>query len=304
MIIVPEIKENIDIYEEILSNLCQLFIELGVSDNPLKIYETFHYMYRNGYLSMTKYSDQIPACYINLELNGYIPMDTTGTLLFANYGVCRHTSDFLSHLYTRLGYDNSQLFTYHPDVRISIRNCGVEFLTNKTAQEYIDIFLADFDLFQRQERHLVRNFGDISITLDYYPSDLICGHILNNHTMNIVKSNVQRRVHIVDTRYHSLGEQISKKRVRLNHCGLTHIDFIQTAVDFHTYYGTNYHHGLELVKEKTEIGKDVLSSILYQDFCKKFIERYVEFKRQNQKNYMRVANNYQKLLTRVNKKGS
>lgn len=298
MIVVPEVKENIDIYEEILSNLCQLFIELGVSDNPLKIYETFHYMYRNGYLSMGEYSDKIPSAYINLELNGFIPMDITGSFLFANYGVCRHTSDFLSHLYFGLGYDNSQIFSYHPDLRISVRNCGIEFLTNKAAQEYIDASLTDFDLFAKEERHLTRNFGDCSVTLDYYPPNLI-----SNHTMNIVKDKDNRSVHIVDTRYHCIGESISKKRIRFNDCGLTHIDFVQTAVDFHTYYGTDYHHGLELVKQKTEIDKDVLSSILYRDFCKKFIERYREFKKQNQKNYMRVANNYQKLITRVQKKG-
>ena len=52
MLITPEVKENIDIYEEILFQLCKLFIELGVSNNPLKIYETFRYMYQNGYLSI------------------------------------------------------------------------------------------------------------------------------------------------------------------------------------------------------------------------------------------------------------
>ena len=299
MLITPEVKENIDIYEEILFQLCKLFIELGVSNNPLKIYETFRYMYQNGYLSIEEYSNQIPSMYKDLEGNGFIPMDATGTFLFTNYGVCRHTSDFLSHIYSGLGYDNSQLFTYHPDIRIRIKNCGTEFLTNKDAQEYIDFSLSDFNYFEREERHIARHLGDISIMVDYFPSPPICGHILSNHTMNIVRNKDERRVHIVDTRYHSVGERISKKRVRLNNCGLTHVNYVQTNVRFHTYYGTDYRHGLELLKEKTEIDKDVLSSILYRDFCKKFIEKYKEFKRQNQKGYMQVTNNYQKLLKRI-----
>ncbi len=280
MLIAPEVKENIDIYEEILFQLCKLFIELGVSNNPLKIYETFRYMYQNGYLSIEEYSDQIPSTY-------------------KDYGVCRHTSDFLSHIYSNLGYDNSQLFTYHPDIRIRIKNCGTEFLTNKDAQEYIDFSLSDFNYFEREERHIARHLGDISIMVDYFPSPPICGHILSNHTMNIVKNKDERRVHIVDTRYHSVGERISKKRIRLNNCGLTHVDYVQIGVRFHTYYGTDYRQGLELLKEKTEIDKDVLSSILYRDFCQKFIEKYKEFKRQNQKGYMQVTNNYQKLLKRM-----
>lgn len=299
MLITPEVKENIDIYEEILFHLCKLFIELGVSDNPLKIYETFRYMYQKGYLSIEEYSDQIPSMYTNLELHGFIPMDATGTFLFTNYGVCRHTSDFLTHIYSGLGYDNSQLFTYHPDIRIRIKNCGTGFLTNKDAQEYIDISLTNFDCFEREEKHIARHLGDISVTVDYYPSPPICGHILTNHTMNIVKNKKENRVHIVDTRYHCVGERISKKKVRLNNCGLTHVDYVQTGVRFHTYYGTDYRHGLKLLKENTEIDRDVLSSILYRDFCQKFIAKYEEFKGQHQKYYIETANNYQKLIKRV-----
>ncbi len=289
MVITWEVKENIDIYEEVLSNMSQLFIELGVSDNPLKIYETFLYMYQNGYLSMGEYSDQFPSSYKNLEENGFIPMDITGSFLFTNYGLCRHTSDFLSHLYFGLGYDNSQIFTYHPDLRIQVNNIGPNFLTNKEAQEYIDTSLIDFPYFEKQERHIARTLGYISITIYYYPPDCI-----QNHTMNIVKG--KNRVHIVDTRYHCVGERISKKRLRLSNCGLTHIDFVKTEVNFHTYYGTNYHHGLDLLEENTDIDKDILSSILYKDFCQKFLAKYEEFKRKNLKNYMTVTNNYQKLI--------
>lgn len=98
-----KIREAIHIYENVIQNLCELFIKLGIHKNPIKIYETFIYMYTNGFLSSNgAYSDILPQNVINLELNGSIPMDITGIVLLYDYGVCRHTSDFLSHIYETL----------------------------------------------------------------------------------------------------------------------------------------------------------------------------------------------------------
>ena len=46
-----EVKEIVKIYEDIVNELCDLFITMGVSNNPVAIYETFRYMYTNNYLS-------------------------------------------------------------------------------------------------------------------------------------------------------------------------------------------------------------------------------------------------------------
>lgn len=94
-----EIKRNIEIYEEVILKLCQLFKKIGISEKPIKVYEVFRYMCLNGYLSSGKFSDSMPESFINLELGGYISMDVTGSVVMANYGVCRHTTDFLSHIY-------------------------------------------------------------------------------------------------------------------------------------------------------------------------------------------------------------
>lgn len=94
----PEIRETVKIYD-----LCELFIKLDIHKDPIKIYETFLYMYTNGFLSSNRtYSDVLPQNVINLELNGYIPLNIIGIILLYGYGVCRHTSDFLLHIYPNI----------------------------------------------------------------------------------------------------------------------------------------------------------------------------------------------------------
>lgn len=109
------IREAIKIYENIIQNLCELFIKLDIHKKPIKIYETFIYMYTNGFLSSNgAYSDVLPQNIITLELDGYISMDITGIVLLCGYGVCRHTSDFLAHIYETLRCEGSQLLLIAP----------------------------------------------------------------------------------------------------------------------------------------------------------------------------------------------
>lgn len=297
MLEIPEVKDNIKIYEEVIDKLSQLFIKLGISKDPVKIYETFRYMYINGYLSSNgRYSDIIPLEMINLELDGFIKMDVTGMFLLYGYGVCRHTSDFLRHIYSTLGFDSSQLFTYHPSLQIIVENKSKKFLTNLEAQKYIDDALYGFDLFSKEEVHFTKNFENIVVHVNYLPEK---GISLNNHTMNIVRDN-DGLVHILDTRYHSVGERIDEDRIRLSYQGLIHIDFIQKKdLSFHTVYGTNYYKGLVLLDGNTDIDKDVLRSIVSGESCKEHISDYEEFLKMNLKSYNRVSDNIKRLAKRL-----
>lgn len=157
------IREAIKIYENIIQNLCELFIKLDIHKKPIKIYETFIYMYTNGFLSSNgAYSDIIPQNIINLELDGYIPIDITGIVLLCGYGVCRHTSDFLAHIYETLRYEGSQLFTYHPILEIYVDNYSKKFLLNSELQKYIDEATNNLDLFSKEEAHFTKTFGNSS----------------------------------------------------------------------------------------------------------------------------------------------
>lgn len=291
----PEIRETVKIYENVIQNLCELFIKLDIHKDPIKIYETFIYMYTNGFLSNNgTYSDILPQNVINLELNGYIPIDIEGIILLYGYGVCRHTSDFLSHIYQTLGYEGSQLFTYHPSLNIHVDNYSKKFLLNSEAQKYIDEVTINLDLFSREEFHFTKTFGNIVVRVDYLPEQ----QFLLNHTMNIVLDK-NGLLHILDTRYHCIGEKTNDNSIRLNYQGLTHTDFIQRDLFFHTYYGTNYFRGLGLLEHETNIGIDMLTSVLCGESCKENIIAYEEFQLKNQINYNRITDNINRLVKKL-----
>lgn len=291
----PEFRENIQIYEEVVQRICELFIKLNVHEDPVKIYENFIYMYKNGFLSNNGiYSNILSEKCKKIEGVGYIPIDISGIILLYGYGVCRHTTDFLSHIYQNLGYDSSQLFTYHPSLRIQVDNQSEKFLFNSEVQKYADEAIIDLDLFAKEEFHFTKVFGKIIVRVDYLPLEVS----LINHTMNIVldKSGLS---HILDTNSHCVGERIDIDRLRLNDRGLTHTEFIQRSPSFSTYYGTNYSRGLELLEYATNIGVDVLTSFLCSESCKEYRKYYEEFQLKNQKNYERIANNINRLAKKL-----
>ncbi len=289
-----EIKRNIEIYEEVILKLCQLFKKMGISDKPIKIYESFRYMCFNGYLSSGNFSDSLPESFINIELGGWIPMDVTGSVVLANYGVCRHTTDFLSHIYSGLNYESSQLFLYDPDARVTVDNYGKGFLTNYHAQKYIDEAMKELDLFGKEKVSITRKYGDVVVSIDYYPTATI-----PNHTVNIVKKREEDRIYILDTRYHRIGEVIDEKSIILNDLGLTHIAFVDQNPFYYIYYDTDYNEGLRLLNNfDTQMDKDVLDSILCRERCKDYEDEFKAFKEENQRVFDLASDNFKRMIKR------
>lgn len=130
--------------------------------------------------------------------------------------------------------------------------------------------------------------------VDYLPEI----YSLTNHTMNIVLENT-KRAHILDTRYHCIGEKIDNRSIKLNYKGLTHTDFIQREFAFHTYYETNYFEGLNLLEFETHMGIDIITSALYGASCNEHIEYFKQFQLENQKNYNKVVDNLNILEKRI-----
>jgi len=65
------------------------------------------------------------------------------------------------------------------------------------------------------------------------------------------------------------------------------------------YYGTNYFRGLGLLKHETNIGRDMLTSVLCEESCKENIRDYEEFQLKNQKNYNRITDNINRLVKKL-----
>lgn len=286
-----EVKEMVDIYEEVIKNLCQLYQNIGIAERPIELYETFRYMYLNGYLSCDKYSEIIPDSLIELEQ--YIPMDIVGMMVMANYGVCRHTTDFLVHIYEYLDYISSQLFLYLP--KIKIYNKKNSELWNDYIQQCIDDTMQKLDLFGKEKAQIVKKYNNVRIAIDYSP----CKFRIN-HTVNIVKKKQENRVYILDTRKHAIGDIIDEKQIILKSLdsGFSSTAFVESFI-FNTYYHTDYEKGLRLLNTyDTQTAIDFLDAILYQQKLEKFEDEYKEFKLNNQKKFALVADNFQKMIKR------
>lgn len=140
-------------------------------------------MYLNNFLSCGSFSDDISIDFINLERRDYLPMDIVGCMILANYGVCRHTSDLLSHIYDYFHYDNAILIIYQSNLDIEVINNGNQFLTNRHIQEYVEQALDGFDLFSQEQIHDSKEYGEIEVKINFLPSA-----DKKNHAVNIVKS--------------------------------------------------------------------------------------------------------------------
>lgn len=295
-----EIEENIEIYEDVIENLCKLYENIGIAEDPVKVYEYFRYMYLNGYLSNTKFSEDIPNEIINLEMEAYIPFDITGSIIMMGYGTSRHTSDFLFHIYNYLNYDSSVLLTYIPNLHNIVFNKTSKPLTNSRAQEYIDDAIKGLDLYSKEEKHFTKKYDGINVEVNYLPPNCI-----PNHAVNIVKNKEENRIHILDTIHHFICEKIDEEHVKIDDSGFTYTyfvrqDFIQKPYVFNTYYGTNYYKGLYLLnKYDTASSVDITNSMLYEKSCYNYINEYKIFKKNNKEKYQTVTDNFKKMIKRV-----
>lgn len=282
-----KIIENIQIYEDVISDLCKLYENMGISENIVKVFEYFRYMYMNGYLSSKDFQDGITDSFINLE--NYIPMDVCGLLVMAGVGVCRHTTDFLDHIYNNLKYISSRLFVYYPDTRVTIENREQDFLTNYHAQKLIDEVLKEIDLFGQEKQVVSRDFDGVLVKIEYLPSKTV-----PNHVVNIVEDSKAKRSYILDTRYHAVGEIVDEKKIILNNLGLKSSAYPEQHPNslYHTYYNTDYEQGIWILNGyDTIVDQDVMCSILYRDSAAKFESEYKNFKKRNQDRFNTVANN-------------
>lgn len=299
MVGIPEIDENVQIYEEVVRNLCVLYKELGIDSDPVNVWETFIFMYKNGFLSdCKKFLNTIPKVYVDFEYE-YNWMDVEGIMLLAGCGVCRNIADFLTHIYQNLGYFSSQLFTYSPELKMRV--ICEKLMINSEIQKYIDEVLIDLDLFAKERFHLKKNFGNVIVYVDYFPSDAL---FLLNHTINIVLDR-DNLVHIIDAQANSVGEKIDDNTVKLNNVvcwGYSQKNFIQDNVKFNTYYDNDfqYYRGISLFNEdKADVMRDTLESIRLGANAGKNICRYEEFYLENKKYYSEVTKNINRLVKKL-----
>lgn len=289
-----EIAENISIYESVIYDLSTLFTKIGISDNPIKIFEHFEYLINNGFLSPNPLNENVPEYLIEIENNGYLTMDTCGSLIFTNYGVCRNTTDFLSHIYQTLQYDSSQLFSYNTNLEIDL------YLPSRPIDEqeltsYIIEATKRLDFSIPLTQIVEKNFGDVKVVVAYNYS-----YKQPHHTTNIVKDKKQKRIHIIDTRYHRFGEKRKDNSILFQSNKASHIHIISDQLHFKTYYTNHYQHGLKLFKKyPTNVKEDEDEAKLYEQTCREYHALYNEFHKAHIHLYEKANDNFITLAKKI-----
>lgn len=286
------IIENNKIYKEIINNIADLFKKIGIDNDPVKIYETFIYMYRNGYLSVKKnFDDETKKSFNELESEDLIAINKVGILIFLGAAVCRHKANFLNLIYQNLGYDSSQIYTYHPRLNIQY-NFKNKLLTGYELQPYIEDASKEIDLFGDEYKNIVKKYGDLILYLEYKPLKK-SNFARINHTMNIVldKNNT---VHILDSSFHAIGEKVDNDVIQFDSFGFIHKDFIKKEVN-----DINTKNSLELLKYKANRISDIINSVTYSEICKDYTSEYEDFYQGNKKNYEKISKNVLRLVRKI-----
>lgn len=261
------IKENKEIYKDIIKSLAKLCENIEISENPFDIFNTFNYMCLNGYLSFDKnYSFNITKGIFKLDDLGYIPIDFEGMVLLSGYGVCRHTTDFLRHLFCKLGYNSSQIFVYNPLLKINVINPRIDF-TKEDLNKYLDNIYKNINLFSKRKEKYLLNYNKATVEVIYLPSDAMV-----NHTMNIIKDKSSLKIHIFDTTYQAIGKKLKNNCIKLISKNYYHLNYVEKIEIENKYCKTNYDKGLSLYKRyntendyESKLDKDLLK-IVSEDF--------------------------------------
>ena len=162
-------------------------------------------------------------------------------------------------------------------------------MTNYHAQKLIDELVKEVDLFAKKKQFVSRNFDDVLVTIEYFPTT-----ILPNHVINIVRSEDENRCYLLDTRFHAIGDIINDDQIILNDLGLTNIAYVEQHPRYFSFYQTDYELGLRMLNSSnTNVDKDIINSIIYRESATSFLEEYKRFKIRNQERFNTVANNLQ-----------
>lgn len=284
------IDENIKIYEEVIVDYAKFLSSLGVNDDPIKVYEIYRYMIFNKYLSSGSVGSYLPKKVLSID-EKFLKIDNCGCLVLASFATCRHLTDFLRHIYEKLGYVSSQLFVYHPRVSADVYP-KIGTLTRVDAQKYVDEAEKDLDVFSDEDITYTKIIGDVKVVVRYK-------HDPNkpNHTVNILKRTHEERVYILDAMENCLGDIIDENEILMHDQGFTYKYYVYHDVPFTTYYGTNFDIGEYLLNEyDTNIEDDMRKSIEARKLAKELTDEFKEFKIIHQDAYDTVKNNFKRLI--------
>ena len=296
------LKEIANLYDDVINNVCELYTKIGINNDLLKIFETYIYMRENGYLSNNlSISPIIPKEFEKAEEN-YIPIDLCGCYILQGYNLCRHSTDFLCHIYHNLGFDSNELFVYHPNLTFVINNYRKNELNSEEIQHFVNASIKDFNYFSRSEHHFTKCFDGIEIKVNYEPPRAGVSSFAN-HSLNIVRDTKTNKSYILDSFYNRIGNRVFYSN-ELHMHDLIKIYFLEFALkdccdifSLTSYYHINYFDGYNMLLNNEFNGKNEIDRlIMLKEEVKEYDRLFKRFWKSNKKTYSKASAKMKKLI--------
>jgi hypothetical protein len=286
------------LYNEVIDKASNLYIKIGIDKDILAIYLFYLTMMEKGYFSENLcVTSIIPDDYIKLEDRSRLPLDLCGSYIMNGYSQCRHTTDFLSHIYRNLGFDSSQLFVYRPKIKYNV--ITKHYISSDEINYYMSEAIKDFNVYSREEHHFIKEIDIAKVQIDFEPQ---LTKTFPNHTLNIVRDTNTNESLILDSHAKRIGDKSEETAIRLyNYDGWYYVDYVfNDFCDFFTkvsYYGTDYSRGVKILKHNDFHVQTNLEKLkLLKNEVEKYNSLLKSFWKDNKKLYSKTSDEIKKLI--------
>lgn len=286
-------------YNEIIFNMAYFLDRLGISSDVVGINVIVKYMIQHGYLTnnqVLNQSDHLPTDDIE---NIFFRFDNAGLLVPYGLSICRHIANFLYSLYTFLGYGNSEIFIYRPNISVNYSVKDGETVSFLDVQNELDKLLEPYDLTSDYDFETMLTRGNITFLISYKGCDELTS-TFGNHVVNIVIDR-NGMAHLFD----SINNFAGVKSEVSGTINMYQGSDIYLKWFIRDYYNQSFQDSREKFRNANFLldsfpfasYKTDLSIIRkYEEFCLKLGTEFQQFKTQNSEYYDKISGGVQKLV--------
>ncbi len=294
-------------YNEIINNMAYFLNRLEVSLDVIGINVIVKYMINQGYLTnnpVLNHSDKLPT---DLVENNLFRFDNAGLLVPYGCSICRHIANFLFSLYSFLGYGNSELFIYRPDLSVIYSTKEGENVSFSDVQNELNKLLEPYDLTSDCDFETMLTRGNITFLISYKGCDELTS-TFGNHVINIVIDR-NSNAHLFD----SINGFVGDKSELSGTINMYQGSDIYLKWFIRDYYNQSFQDSREKFKNANFLlgsfpiasyKTDLSIMMEYEKDCGKLGREFLQFKKQNSDYYDEISGGVKKLVRILNEESN
>jgi len=294
-------------YNEIINNMAYFLNRLEVSLDVIGINVIVKYMINQGYLTnnpVLNHSDKLPT---DLVENNLFRFDNAGLLVPYGCSICRHIANFLFSLYSFLGYGNSELFIYRPDLSVIYSTKEGENVSFSDVQNELNKLLEPYDLTSDCDFETMLTRGNITFLISYKGCDELAS-TFGNHVINIVIDR-NGNAHLFD----SINGFVGDKSELSGTINMYQGSDIYLKWFIRDYYNQSFQDSREKFKNANFLlgsfpiasyKTDLSIMMEYEKDCGQLGREFLQFKKQNSDYYDEISGGVKKLVRILNEESN